>query len=164
VRSKKLNCNGFSLLELAVAVAIASIMAGFALPSFLKWQHSSRLRGAAVNLVGDLEMAKIRAIRENGTVVAQFTASNYTIFVDNGAVGGTAGDWVRNGGEALVQYRTLPAGVTIVLSELALTDDRLKFNAKGQPIDVVLPETVSLQNTVGRKNVTLNRLGIIRIQ
>ncbi len=62
-------------------------MAGFALPSFLKWQHSSRLRGAAVNLVGDLEMAKIRAIRENGTVVAQFTASNYTIFWTTGQLG-----------------------------------------------------------------------------
>jgi len=164
MQKKKYNDSGFSMIELAVAIAIAAIMAGFALPSVVNWQHSSRLRGAAVDLVGNLERAKYQAIRENSTVVVQFAAGNYTIFVDNGAGGGTAGDWVRNGGEALVQFRALPAGVTVGLADLTLADARLKFNAKGQPMDVVSPETIPLQNKVGRKNVTINRLGTVRIQ
>jgi prepilin-type N-terminal cleavage/methylation domain-containing protein len=164
MRSKKQNSCGFTILELAVAIAIAAIMASFSVPSIVTWQHKSRLQGAALNLFGDLEMAKIRAIRENSTVVVQFAAENYTIFVDNGAAGGTAGDWVRNGGEALVQYRWLPAGVTVILSDLTLADDRLRFNAKGQPMDVMSPETIPLQNRVGRKNVMLTRLGTVRIQ
>ena len=164
VKKKKLDNNAFTILELAVAIAIATILAGFALPSMINWQNSSRLRGAAVNLVGDLEMAKLRAIRENSPVVAQFSAEGYTIFVDNGAGGGTAGDWVRNGEESLVQERRLPTGVTVDLDGLTLADDRLRFNGKGQPPDVATVETIPLQNQVGRKNVTLNRLGIVRIQ
>jgi len=164
MRKKKLDNHGFTILELAVAIAIAAIMAAFALPSIVNWQNLSRLRGAAVNMVGDLEMAKIRAIRENSPVVAQFSAENYTIFVDNGAGGGTAGDGMRNGGEALVQYRKLPPGVAVDLTGLTLADDRLRFNGKGQPPDVAAVETIPLQNKVGRKNVTLNRLGTVRIQ
>lgn len=164
MRWKNSNKNGFTTLELAVAIAILAIMASVALPSLSKWQNSYRLRGAAVNLVGDLEMAKIRAIRENSSVAVLFNADSYRIFVDNGAGGGTAGDWIRNGDEALVQYRDLPAGVTIDLTDLTLADDRLRFNGRGQPPDVVATETIPLQNKVGRKNVTLNRLGAVRIQ
>lgn len=164
MRNKEPDNKGFTLLEMVVAIAIAAIMAGFALPSFVNWQNSTRLRGAAVNLVGDLEMAKIRAIRENSQVVAQFSAEGYTIFVDNGAGGGTAGDWVRNGAETLVQNRRLPTGVTVDLDGLTLTDDRLRFNGKGQPPDLAAVETIPLQNKVGRKNLTLNRLGAVRIQ
>jgi type IV fimbrial biogenesis protein FimT len=164
MRKMKFGNKGFTILELAVAIAIATIMASFALPSFVNWQNSSRLRGAAVNLVGDLEVAKIRAIRENSPVVAQFSSENYTIFVDNGADGGTAGDGIRNGGEPLVKYRKLPAGVTVNSTGLTLADDRLRFNGKGQPPDVATIETIPLQNKVGRKNVTINRLGTVRIQ
>ncbi len=164
MRNGKPDNRGFTILELAVAIAIAAILAGFALPSYVNWQNSSRLRGAAVNLVGDLEMAKIRAIRENSQVVAQFRAEGYTIFVDNGAGGGTPGDWVRNGAEPLVQNRKLPGGVTVDLAGLTLADDRLRFNGKGQPPDLAAVETIPLQNKAGRKNLTLNRLGAVRIQ
>jgi prepilin-type N-terminal cleavage/methylation domain-containing protein len=160
---KTFNTDGFTALELAVVIAIVAILASVALPSFVTWQNSYRLRGAAVNLVGDLELAKIRAIRENSNVAVLFNADSYKIFVDNGSGGGTAGDWVRNGDEALVQFRELPAGVRINLTDLTLADDRVRFNGHGQPPDVVAEETIPLQNTVGRKNVTINRLGAVRI-
>jgi prepilin-type N-terminal cleavage/methylation domain-containing protein len=156
--------NGFTMLEMAVAMAIAAILASFALPSFISWQGKNRLRGAAINLVGDIEMAKIRAIRENSMVAVLFDAESYIIFVDNGAGGGAAGDWTRNGDEALVQFRELPAGVTIDLTDLTPADDRLRFNGRGQPPDVVTTESIPLQNKAGRKTVTLNRLGAVRIQ
>jgi hypothetical protein len=108
-------------------------------------------------------MAKIRAIRENSSVAVLFDADSYRVFVDNGSGGGTAGDWIRNGDEALVQFRELPAGVTIALTDLTLADDRVRFNGRGQPPDVMATETIPLQNKVGRKNVTINRLGGVRI-
>ena len=164
MKGKNRNNNGFTILELAVVIAIVAIMSTVALPSFVKWQSSNRLRGAAIGLVGDLEMAKIRAIRENSSVAVLFNSESYSMFVDNGAGGGTAGDWVRNGDEALIQYRELPAGVTINLTELTLADNRLRFNGRGQPPDVVATEAIPLQNKVGRKNVTLNRFGTVRTQ
>jgi prepilin-type N-terminal cleavage/methylation domain-containing protein len=155
---------GFSLIELVVAMAVVALLAGFAVPSFLSWQISHRLRGAATNLVGDLEMAKIRAIRENTFVAVIFSQDSYSIFVDNGEGGGSAGDWTRNGMEALVQHRWLPSGVTIDLTGITLPDSRVRFNGKGFPLGVTLPETIPIVNASGRKSVALTRLGSVRIQ
>jgi prepilin-type N-terminal cleavage/methylation domain-containing protein len=164
MKTKKQNNYGFTILELVVAIAIASLMAGIAVPSIVNWLQSNRLRGAAINLVGDLEMAKIRAIRENSFVAVLFFQDSYRIFVDNGEGGGGSGDWTRNGMEALVQHRSLPAGVTIDLTALTLPDSRVRFSGKGFPLGVTLTETIPIVNAVGRKRVTLTRLGNIQIQ
>ena len=57
--------SGFTAYELAVTLAIVAVMATVTMPSFLSWLTAHRLRGAAINLMADMEMAKIRAIREN---------------------------------------------------------------------------------------------------
>ncbi|MEE4607829.1 MAG: hypothetical protein V2L15_02990, partial [Desulfobacteraceae bacterium] len=95
--------SGFTALDVAVTLAIVAVMASFTMPSFLSWLSAHRLRGSAINLMSDIEMAKIRAMRENAFVAVQFSDDGYSIFVDNGDGAGTAGDWVRNGSERLVQ-------------------------------------------------------------
>lgn len=155
---------GFSVLELVVALAIVAILAGVALPSFIGWQQSNRLRGAATNLMADLDAAKMRAVRENSFVAVLFSTDRYTIFVDDGAGGGVAGDWTRNGTEALVQQRNLPSGVTIPLADLTLVNNRVRFSGRGLPMDVAAAETIPLENAVDRRNVSLTRLGNVRIQ
>ena len=82
---------GFSLVELMVVLALVAILAGLATPSLIAWQQSRRLNGAVTNLTADLEMAKMRAIRENSFVAMTFTVDGYTIFVDNGAGSGDPG-------------------------------------------------------------------------
>ena len=155
---------GFSVLELVIAIAIVAILASVALPSFVSWQRSHRLRGAATNLMADLEAAKMRAVRENSFVAVLFSGDSYTIFVDNGAGGGVVGDWTRNGAEALVQQRSLPTGVNIPVADLTLADKRVRFNGRGLPLDVAAFETIPLENAVVRKNISLTRLGNVRIQ
>lgn len=155
---------GFSVIELVIAIAVVAILASVALPSFISWQRSHRLRGAATNLMADLEAAKMRAVRENSFVAVLFSGDSYTIFVDNGAGGGVAGDWTRNGGEALVQQRSLPPGVNIPVADLTLADKRVRFNGRGLPLDVDAFETIPLENAVVRKNISLTRLGNVRIQ
>ena len=56
--------SGFTAFELAVSLAIMVIIAALVLPPYLKWLRGHRLRGAVTNLMADLEMAKIKAIRE----------------------------------------------------------------------------------------------------
>jgi prepilin-type N-terminal cleavage/methylation domain-containing protein len=150
---------GFTLIELAVAIGILAVLAGVAVPSFISWLHSGRLRNSGVNLVADIEMAKMRAIRENTFVAVQFTAGRYSIFVDNGTGGGVAGDWVRNGSEVLVLDRALPAGVRIDLASLTLPGARVRFNGRGLPPDLAATEIIALVNHTGRKQIALNRLG-----
>ncbi len=156
--------SGFSAFELAVALAIMAIIAAFVMPQYLNWLRAYRLRGATTNLVADMEMAKIRAIRENSFVAVQFSDDGYTIFVDNGEPSGTAGDWLRNGQERLLREREMPAGVRIDLASLTFADDRTRFNGRGVPPDIASPETIALTNSIVTKQITINRLGYMNVQ
>jgi len=155
---------GFTALEVAVTLAIIAVLATVSMPSFLKWLNGHRLRGAAINLVGDLEMAKIRAMRECAFVGIQLASKEYSIFLDDGSGGGVAGDTVRNGTERLLQFRQLPAGVSVPLGEVSLPNQRLRFNSRGLAPDVAAAELVPLVNSIGRKELRINRLGSIRVQ
>lgn len=156
--------SGFTAFDVAITLAIVAILASVSMPSFLKWLQAHRLRGAAINLMADIEMAKVRAIREGSFVSLQLAANSYNVFLDDGDGGGVAGDMIRNGSEGLVQDRRLPAGVSIALSDLTLANDRLRFNSRGQASDLAAAELIPLVNESGRKNVRINRLGSTRIQ
>jgi len=156
--------SGFTAFEVAVTLAIIALLAAMSMPSFLKWLQGHRLRGAAINLVADLEMAKIRAMREGAFVTLQLTSNAYTIFLDDGNGGGVAGDMLRNGGERLLQTRQLPAGVSMPLGQVTLANQRMRFNSRGLPPDVVAAEVIPLVNSIGRKELRINRLGNLRAQ
>jgi prepilin-type N-terminal cleavage/methylation domain-containing protein len=143
--------SGFSLYELMVVIAIIGIFATVTMPAFLSWLTAHRLRGASINLMADMEMAKIRAIRENTFVAVQFAADKYRIFVDNGSGG-------------LVIDRSLPAGVSIPLAELALVDKRVRFTSRGLPADLLNAVLIPLVNRAGRRDIWLNRLGRLWVQ
>ena len=75
--------SGFTALELATTIAILAVIAALAMPPYLRWNRTRRLEGAVVNLTSDLEMAKMRAIRENTFVVIQFSADSYSIALED---------------------------------------------------------------------------------
>jgi len=139
-------------------------MATVTMPSFLSWLTAHRLRGASINLMADMEMAKIRAIRENTFVAVQFAADKYRIFIDNGAGGGVAGDGDQTGSERLVIDRPFPAGVSIPLTELALANKRVRFTSRGLPADLLNAVSIPLVNPTGRRDIGLNRLGRLWVQ
>lgn len=158
--------SGITALELATTIAIVAVIAALAMPPYLKWNQARKLQGAAINLTADLEMAKVRAIRENAFVVVEFNTDRYTIFVDNGEGGGTAADWSRNGSEILAQGRDLPAGVQIDTASLSfpLLNTKTRFNGRGIPPDILGPEMLSIANAADSRQITINRLGFINVQ
>ncbi|HEU18971.1 MAG TPA: prepilin-type N-terminal cleavage/methylation domain-containing protein [Deltaproteobacteria bacterium] len=105
--------HGFTLIELIIVMALIGIMAGIATPLFNSYMKDERLRESVRNLKSDMELAKIRAVRANARVAVTFDTANnrYAIFIDDGAGGGTAGDWVRNGGETEIKTVDLPDDV-----------------------------------------------------
>jgi Tfp pilus assembly protein FimT len=140
------------------------------MPPYLQWLRGHRLKGAVNNLMGDLEMAKIRAVRENAFVVVSFAQNGYTIFLDNGQPSGTAGDWLP-AGEFIVKTKTLPAGVQFDLDNLnfeyiasAGTDDITRFNGRGLPDRITALTTIPLSNQSSSRSVTINRLGNLGLQ
>ena len=161
---------GFTAFELAVSLAIMVIIAALALPPYLQWLRGHRLRGAVNNLLGDLEMAKIRAIRENAFVVINFDQTSYTIFLDNGQPGGVAEDWDSTG-EFIVKVRNLPAGVEFDVDALNFNNmpftaakDLTRFNGRGLPDRITVATAIPLMNQSASRAITLNRLGHLSVQ
>jgi len=156
---------GFTAFELAVSLAIMALIAALVLPPYLQWLRGHRLRGAATNLMGDMEMAKIRAIRENDFVVIRFAQNSYIIFLDNGKPGGAPGNWIADG-ESIIKSRALPAGVRFDLNNLnfeyiasAATNDITRFNGRGLPDKITAETNIPLINESGSKTIKINRLG-----
>ncbi len=128
--------HGFTLIEMIVVMAIIGIVAGIAAPMFNSYMIDARLREGVRNLKSDMELAKIRAVRENAHVAVTFDTAtdSYTIFIDNGAGGGTADDWVKNGGEVEIKTVNLPDDVDMYDVNFSSTV-RIVFGGTGLPIN-----------------------------
>ena len=65
---------GLTLIEACAALAIASILAGSALPSFRASQERRQLEGVASELAADLQFARTEAVARNQGVRVSFGA------------------------------------------------------------------------------------------
>lgn len=71
--------SGFTLVELMIAIAIAALLAAFAIPNFMDWLPKYRLRSAVDELFSDLQNAKMEAIRSGSACGISFAAGSYTV-------------------------------------------------------------------------------------
>lgn len=150
---------GFTTYELMVTIGIMAVIAAITMPPYLKWYRTSRLRSAVSSFTADLEMAKTAAIRENDFVVIEFYPGSYKIFVDSNE------DW-GSSGENILLDRALPPSVSIDTANLSLptVNDKVRFNSRGIPADIVTPKTIGIIQAGNNRQITLNRLGNINVQ
>lgn len=66
---------GFTLIELIVAISIAAILLAIAVPSYSGSQLNSQLRASANDLIGSINLARSEAIKR-GTTVTLCASSN----------------------------------------------------------------------------------------
>ena len=153
---------GFTLIELMVVIAIIAILSSFAVPNLISWRKNYKFKGACENMKADLRLAKARALREHAPVSVIFSGSQYDILLDNGAGGGTEGDYNRNGSEPLMRLRKLPAGVSIDLAATTIAGNRTQFDARGR---CLATGTVVVRDYSGQQHmISINPLGRIRLQ
>jgi hypothetical protein len=131
------------MVELMVTMGIIGLLVAVALPSFLAWKANARVKAVARGLLSDFQLAKMEAAKRNAPVVLDFTAGTYApqgavgsyrVFVDDGAGGGTAGNWTRDGGEAVLEQVAMPPEVSLYLASFSLGASAAGFNARGLPI------------------------------
>ena len=149
--------SGFSLMELMTVIAIVAVMAAFAIPSMIGSRGRAKLQGVVDNLTGDLQVAKLMAIRESSFVVVDFAADSYRLFIDDNE------DW-DSAGERILQTRQLPPDVRIDLAATDLSDDRTRFNDRGLPADTNLGTVVIVNSAGDQRSININRLGRLRVQ
>jgi type II secretory pathway pseudopilin PulG len=107
---------GFTLFELITVIFMIALVSTFAIPGIISWRSAAKLRGAAENLKGNLELAKLKAIQENGPVAIQFRADRYRIFVDTGANEGKL-----DADEELMKSVELPPGIRFDFNDIEST-------------------------------------------
>ncbi len=123
--------NGYTLIEAMIVIFLMACISALAVPNLINWLDKAKLNGAVNNLKGSLELAKLKAIQENGPVAVNFTANSYAIFRDTGANIG-----VHDTGEEFFRKKSLPKGVRIDLSASTFADNgkgfkKIRFKGRG---------------------------------
>jgi len=150
---------GFTILELMVVIAIIAVVSAIAVPNMIGWRDRAKLKGAFENLRGDLQWAKIRAIRDHDNVSVVFEPGRYEI---NDAAGLTIRSRQLAGGVVLnLSGSTIPLNPDNLSQLMTLFDTRgrCQRNSANQPTDGLL---VLEDSTGEQRRISINPLGQIR--
>ena len=121
------NQAGISLVELITTVAVLAIVSMVSYPALGSWKTKEKMRAEIREMVGSLMKAKVEAIKVNKFVVVQFSDDGYSAFVDDGANGGTAKDWICQPGEReFVRHKNIDK---LKLST-NFSSDRMRFKGR----------------------------------
>ena len=117
---------GFTTIELIVTVGVIAALAAASVPVFRNFSPSYNSKHAARNIVSQMQLARVHAIRNRVTTVVVFYPKNFTvadkansflIFEDDNRDDFddiTDDNWIRDVGEKLLVPRTyMPAKVNL---------------------------------------------------
>lgn len=156
--------DGFSFIELLAVLVIIAALAAITIPGFLAFIPNYRLNAASQEMLGDIQLAKLRAIKQ-GNVVAvavDIATDTYTIFVDNGA-GANFANGVNDGDEpAPFKSVSMPSGIDI--TAINFSENAIHFNSRGLLFSDDGDETITIQNGQGStKTISVTLAGAAQV-
>jgi type IV fimbrial biogenesis protein FimT len=144
---------GFSIGELMTVVSLIGILAAVGIPSFLSFQPSMRLNGAAREVLSRLMWARAYAVQNNNTSVVTFLNDHsFQIFNDangNGSVDATETITIN-----------LQTNYPDVIFTVSGTSSTPTFSGRGT---ATADTTVTISNPSGSKTVGVSPTGNVKI-
>ena len=125
---------GFTLVEMIIAVAIAAIVLGMGVPGFQQLIRANRTVTEVNRLVTALSLARSEAVKRNATVAMRPSGVNWengwVVFTDNVTQNGT----IDAGEQVLQVYEGMPQGYTLRPgpSPVPTLTDWIAFQPTGQ--------------------------------
>jgi prepilin-type N-terminal cleavage/methylation domain-containing protein len=154
--------SGFTLTEVAVVLSILVIMTAISVPSYLSWLPRHKLQTSARQIYDDMNLAKIRAVKDNRITCIQFypLTNTYTVFFE---VDGVAG-FLPGTDVPIKRNVALEKDVDITGSPFVATANTCGFNNRGLLATGFASDQVNLTNpTALVMRVDVNAAGGIRI-
>jgi type IV fimbrial biogenesis protein FimT len=144
---------GFSIGELMTVVSLVGILTAVGIPSFLSFQPSMRLNGAAREVLSRLMWARANAVQYNSTSVVTFVNDHsFQIFNDANGNGSADADETTT-----INLQTNYSDVTFAVSGSSSTPT---FNGRGT---ASTDTTVTISNPSGSKTVAVSPTGNVKI-
>lgn len=151
---KRQHTHGFSLIEMAVAMAVIGILMAAVMPNVSEWMQNSKVRTGAESLQAGLQTARNEAVKSNRTVTFWLVSLNDNKTMDNSCkLSDSSGSWVvsitspedscgsapsKNVAPMLVMAHPMGEGSDGVTVVAKTTDGRsaksLTFNGFGQVV------------------------------
>ncbi|RDZ29253.1 GspH/FimT family pseudopilin [Lysobacter silvisoli] len=129
---------GFTLVELLIAISIVAILLAWAWPSFQDSLRSNRVATSANELIATMSLARSEALRspqggrvctsEDGLRCGGDWSKGWIVWTDRNADGAPAGDEV-------MRYVPAPAQVDLSASANAGSATQFRFDARGRVAD-----------------------------
>ena len=121
--------SGFTILDVIIVFAVIGILLAIAIPGIIRWLPDYKLRAEGRNLLSTMQLARLRAVKENAHVVALFDTDNnsYEVFVDNND------SWTRDVGESIVTNSSIPAKINMYEASFSGGVPRVRFDGRGFP-------------------------------
>ena len=144
---------GFTLLEIMTAIAIIGILAAISAPNVIAWQQTAKLRGAARDLMSDLSMARMQAIKTGDKVKVLFADSGYTLFID------ANDDHAVDPGEKVLRRKDYPPGIVMQMTTFPAAKTAFHPSGAASPAG-----SVTLDRGSGTQiKIIVNLVGRIRV-
>jgi type IV fimbrial biogenesis protein FimT len=144
---------GFSIGELMTVVSLIGILAAVGIPSFLSFQPSMRLNGAAREVLSRLMWARANAVQNNNTSVVTFL-NDHSFQIFNDANGNGSVDANET---TTVDLQTDYSDVTFTVTGSSSTPT---FTGRGTAAS---DTTVTISNPSGSKTVEVSATGNVKI-
>ncbi|MBS1230994.1 MAG: type pilus assembly related protein [Proteobacteria bacterium] len=163
---------GFSLVELMVGIAIFSILAALAAPSFSAWIVNAKIRTTAESIQTGLQIARTEAVKRNTTVRFQLISStdntcapnangpHWVVSMDDvtNKCGTSASDTTD---PRIIQLRNRAEG-SDNKTTVAAGQSSFAFNGMGRPTAV--PTAIAVENLAADLCLPGGRVRCLRIE